>query len=95
MVKRGKPRKYTKRHEINQKSFLVLFRVFSWLNKSMKNLRILIAEDHETVRDGLKMIVEAQDDMEVIGEAGDGREAVRLAEELKPDIILMDVSMPF
>lgn len=57
-------------------------------------LKILIAEDHETVRDGLKLIVESQDDMEVVGEAGDGREAIRLAEELKPDIILMDVSMP-
>ncbi len=60
----------------------------------MKKLRIIIAEDHETVREGLKMIIEAQDDMEVIGEAGDGREAIHLAEELKPDIILMDVSMP-
>ena len=57
-------------------------------------LRIIIAEDHETVREGLKMIVESQDDMEVVGEAGDGREAIRLAEELKPDIVLMDVSMP-
>lgn len=60
----------------------------------MNNLRIVIAEDHETVREGLKMIIEAQDDMEVVGCAGDGREAIRLAEELKPDIILMDVSMP-
>ena len=57
-------------------------------------LRILIAEDHETVREGLKLIVESQDDMEVVGEAGDGREAIRLAQELKPDILLMDVSMP-
>lgn len=60
----------------------------------MSKLRIIIAEDHETVRDGLRMILESQDDMEVVGEAGDGREAVRLAEELKPDIVLMDVSMP-
>ena len=60
----------------------------------MNKLRILIAEDHETVREGLKMIVESQDDMEVIAEAGDGREAIRLAEELKPDIVLMDISMP-
>jgi len=57
-------------------------------------LRILIAEDHETVREGLKLIIESQDDMEVVGEAGDGREAIRLAQELKPDILLMDVSMP-
>lgn len=60
----------------------------------MKKLRILIAEDHGTVREGLRLIVESQDDMEVVGEAGDGREAIRLAEELKPDIVLMDVSMP-
>ena len=57
-------------------------------------LRLLIAEDHETVREGLRLIVESQSDMEVVGEAGDGREAIRLAEELKPDIVLMDVSMP-
>ena len=57
-------------------------------------LRILIAEDHETVRDGIKLIIESQPDMTVVGEAGDGREAIRLAEELKPDIVLMDVSMP-
>ena len=57
-------------------------------------LRILIAEDHEIVRSGLKLTVELQPDMEVVGEAGDGREAIRLAEELKPDLILMDVSMP-
>ena len=57
-------------------------------------LRILIAEDHETVREGLKLILEAQDDLEVVAEAGNGREAIRLAEELKPDLVLMDVSMP-
>ena len=57
-------------------------------------LRILLAEDHETVRDGIKMILESQIDLEVVGEAGDGREAIRLAEKLKPDILLMDISMP-
>lgn len=57
-------------------------------------LRILIAEDHETVREGLKLIVAAQEDMEVCGEAGDGRRAVELAGELQPDIVLMDISMP-
>ncbi len=60
----------------------------------MEKLRILIAEDHETVRDGIRLIIESQDDMEVAACAGDGREAIRLAEELKPDIVLMDVSMP-
>ena len=57
-------------------------------------LRILIADDHETVREGIRLIIESQTDMEVVGCAGDGREAIRLAEELKPDIVLMDVSMP-
>ena len=57
-------------------------------------LRILIAEDHATVREGLKLIIEAQSDMEVCGETGDGRSAIELALELTPDIVLMDISMP-
>lgn len=57
-------------------------------------LRIVIAEDHLTVREGLKLIVEAQADMEVVGEAGDGRAAIELARTLAPDIVLMDISMP-
>lgn len=57
-------------------------------------LRILIAEDHETVREGFRLIVEAQDDMEVVGVVGDGRAAVELARQLQPDIVLMDISMP-
>lgn len=57
-------------------------------------LRILLAEDHETVREGLRLIVDAQTDMEVIGEAGDGREAIRLAQKLLPDVLVMDISMP-
>jgi two-component system, NarL family, response regulator NreC len=61
----------------------------------MKNkLKILITEDHQTVREGLKLIIDAQDDMETVGEAGDGREAVRLAREIVPDVVLMDISMP-
>ncbi|MFL6373299.1 MAG: response regulator [Pyrinomonadaceae bacterium] len=59
-----------------------------------EKLRILLAEDHKTVREGIKLLVNAQTDMEVIGEAGDGEIAVRLAGELKPDIIVMDISMP-
>ena len=57
-------------------------------------LRILIAEDHATVREGSRLIVEAQDDMKVAGCAGDGRAAVELAGELQPDVLLMDISMP-
>src|ERR1051325_9883789 len=60
----------------------------------MSKLRILLAEDHETVREGLRLIVNAQSDMEVVGEAGDGRSAVARAQELLPDIVVMDVSMP-
>jgi two-component system, NarL family, response regulator NreC len=59
-----------------------------------KKLRILIAEDHRTVREGLKFIVDSQNDMETVGEAGDGREAIELARKLLPDLILMDISMP-
>jgi DNA-binding NarL/FixJ family response regulator len=57
-------------------------------------IRVIIAEDHETVREGLKLIINTQPDMEVTGEAGNGRDAVRLAKELAPDVLLMDVSMP-
>ena len=59
-----------------------------------ESLRILIAEDHQTVREGIKMLVSAQPDMDVVGEADDGEEAIRLATELMPDLLLMDVSMP-
>ncbi len=60
----------------------------------MSEIRVLIAEDHKTVRTGLKIIINAETDMKVIGEAGDGREAIRLAQELQPDILVMDISMP-
>jgi DNA-binding NarL/FixJ family response regulator len=60
----------------------------------MSKLRILLAEDHVTVREGLRLIVNAQSDMEVVGEAGDGRAAIERAQELLPDIVVMDVSMP-
>ena len=60
----------------------------------MNKIRIIIAEDHQTVRDGIKFLINAEPDLEVIGEAGDGREAIRMAEKLSPDILLMDISMP-
>src|ERR1041384_8795480 len=57
-------------------------------------IRILIADDHGMVAEGLKHVVETQPDMEVVSLAVDGREAVRQARELAPDVVLMDLSMP-
>ena len=60
----------------------------------MSNLRILIADDHALVRQGLRSVLEAQTGWTVCGEAQDGREAVKLALKLRPDIVLLDVTMP-
>jgi len=60
----------------------------------MKRIRILLADDHAVVRQGFKMILGAQPDMEIVGEAANGREAVELSEQLKPDLVVMDVAMP-
>ena len=60
----------------------------------MSKLRILVADDHGIVRQGLRFVLEKQSDMEVVGEAADGREAIRLAEELTPNVIVMDIGMP-
>ncbi|WP_417672189.1 response regulator [Roseibium sp.] len=57
-------------------------------------IRILLADDHELVRDGIRARLAKTDLLEVVGEATNGREAIELAEELRPDIVLMDVSMP-
>jgi DNA-binding NarL/FixJ family response regulator len=57
-------------------------------------IRILIADDHGVVAEGLKHVVESQGDMQVIAIVGDGREAVRVAKEQTPDVVLMDLSMP-
>jgi len=57
-------------------------------------VKVVIADDHAMVRDGLKMILEAQDDIEVVGSAANGREALGLAELHRPDVVLMDISMP-
>lgn len=56
--------------------------------------KILIADDHKIVRDGLRILVEKQPDMVVVGEAEDGRKAVKLALKLVPDVVIMDVTMP-
>lgn len=56
--------------------------------------RILLADDHAILRDGLALVINAQQDMEIVAQADNGREAVRLARELLPDLVVLDVSMP-
>ena len=56
--------------------------------------RILIVDDHGVLRAGLRALLNAETNLQVIGEAGDGEQAIRLAQELHPDIILLDISMP-
>ena len=60
----------------------------------MGRVRILLADDHTVVRQGLRKLLEERPDWEVIAEAGDGREAVRLAEQQKPEVAILDVAMP-
>lgn len=57
-------------------------------------IRILLVDDHKILRDGICSLVKGYDDMEVVGEAADGRTALRLVQELSPDIVIMDISMP-
>jgi DNA-binding NarL/FixJ family response regulator len=57
-------------------------------------IRILLAEDHETVRQGLRLLIDAQPDMQVVGEAGTGVNAIEIAAALGPDVVVMDVTMP-
>lgn len=57
-------------------------------------IKLLLADDHPVVRRGLRAMLEAEPDMTVVGEAGDGAEAVRMVAELRPDIVVMDISMP-
>jgi DNA-binding NarL/FixJ family response regulator len=59
-----------------------------------KKIRILLADDHRMVRRGFRLILESQEDMEVVGEAGNGRDAVAQAAALRPDVVIMDVTMP-
>src|SRR5688500_6769238 len=59
-----------------------------------EHIRVLIVDDHEVVRAGTRGLLERQSDVDVVGEAGDGAEAVALALSARPDVVLMDVSMP-
>ena len=63
-------------------------------NKRSHPIRIVIADDHPIFRDGLRRLLEAESDLKVIGEACDGAEAVKLARQLKPEILLLDLAMP-
>ena len=60
----------------------------------MKTITILLVDDHTIMREGLRGLLEQEEDFEVIGEAQDGRQAIDLAEHLKPDVVLMDIAMP-
>ncbi len=57
-------------------------------------VRVLLADDHETVREGLKAVLHAQPDMEVVGEAADGQQALDAARKLRPQVVILDISMP-
>jgi len=60
----------------------------------VSKIRVLVADDHGIVRKGLRFVLERQEDLEVIGEACDGRDAVRICEESSPDVVVMDIAMP-
>ena len=62
--------------------------------KSRVKTRILLADDHSLLREAMRNAIDNEEDMEVVGEAGDGEEAVKMSSELKPDIVIMDIVMP-
>ena len=60
----------------------------------MRKVRVLLADDHQLMRSGIRLMLEREPDLSVVGEASDGREAVTLAKSLRPDIVIMDIGMP-
>jgi CheY-like chemotaxis protein len=60
----------------------------------MNKIRVVLADDHVLVREGIRRLIQGEDDMEVVGEAGDGEEACQLVAQTEPDIVLMDIAMP-
>ena len=60
----------------------------------MNKIRILVVDDHAIMRDGIRALLDLQDDIEIVGEASDGKEAIVKAEELKPNVVVMDIAMP-
>lgn len=65
-----------------------------WLRLTCSAMRILVADDHESIRRGMRALLETQDGWKVCGEAENGQEAVEKAKALRPDIVIMDISMP-
>lgn len=61
---------------------------------TMSKIRVVLAEDHAIMREGIREFIQRQTDMEVVGEAGDGEEAVKLVAQVKPDVVVMDIRMP-
>jgi DNA-binding NarL/FixJ family response regulator len=62
--------------------------------KAMANITVILVEDHEVVREGLRAIIRSQPDIQIVGEASNGREAVTLTRKLAPDVVVMDIAMP-
>src|SRR3990170_494160 len=60
----------------------------------MPKIKILVVDDHAIVREGVRMILAKESDLEVVGEAGDGQQALELTERVRPDVVIMDISMP-
>ena len=60
----------------------------------MEKIKVLLAEDHIVVREGIRELIQGESDMEVVGEAGDGAEAIELVSQVEPDVVLMDIAMP-